>query len=188
MHKLGAHRESSGDFHEQVPWSFNDVYRREKTTGADRLVIAPSKDQIGVLLDLATVWSGDYWLLYVLLVSRCDQEPGRYQSPKLLTYDELASFCSQFKQYLETDGRHHFWIGSANQVGTLVYDQHNIIYAYGPLEQYEALLTRRGLRSGEISIPSPHTHCFNPENDQQEKNFLGHWQWIRTPLRDGDEY
>ncbi len=182
MHKLGTLR--AGD---AVPVIYPDIYDREPTSGPDRLVIAPATNHSNVLLDLADLWSGEFWLLYVLLVSRRDHEPGRYQSPFTVTPEQLRDFIDTYGSYLNSDGRHHFWVGSPAGEGTLVYDQHNVIYAYGPLESYEELLRSRGFHQAEVRSPSPHTHHYHGANDVYEDRILDHWSWHYTPLRDGDE-
>ena len=59
---------------------------------------------------------------------------------------EAEDFLRGFSRFLESDGRHHLWISSVPDGATLVYDGHNILYAYGPLELYEQVLAARGMR------------------------------------------
>lgn len=188
MHKLGFQRQTDGDFYEEVPHKYDNIFSCEQTSGPERLVIAPEGNHINILIDLAGAWDSDYWLLYILLVSRRGNEAARYQSPTQLDYDELQAFLGEYGEYLSSDGRHHFWIGSIEDEGMLVYDHHNVIYAYGDLDAYEARLIQRGLKIGEVSFPSPHTHCYNQENDENESRILTHWDWIQSPLQDGDDY
>jgi len=35
-----------------------------------------------------------------------------------------------------------------------------------------------------MSIPTPHIHGYNKENDGYEEEILNHWQWIHFPLED----
>ncbi len=188
MHKLGVFLENDTDFHDEVPFRYDNVYSREQTTGPERLVIAPREAHIDILIDLAATWQSDYWLLYILLVSRCGKEPSRYQSPAELDFEKLKEFLTEFGSFLSTDGRHHFWIGSTQNEGMLIYDQHDVIYAYGNLDEYEARLVRRGLTIGEVSFPAPHLHCYNQENDEHEIGLLNYFDWMQSPLQDGDEY
>lgn len=181
--KFGALR---GD--EDVPYAYPDVWERARTTGPDRLVVAPSRDHVGWLLRLARTWPGEFGLLYVLLVSRTDREPGRYQAPRPLDFAELEAFLAEFGPFLSTDGRHHLWIASTRTDGLLVYDQHDVIYAYGPLDDYVGILRDAGLREGPVRFPAPHTHHYHAENDAAEAALLSRWEWIRTPLRPGDEW
>ena len=135
MHKLGS---GQGDL--QQPVRYPNFWSVEPTTGPDRLVIAPAGDQVDVMRALCEEWPGDYFLLYVLLVPRLGtREPGRYQSPAPLSFERISEFCDRFRAFLQTDGRHHFWIGSCMESGLLVYDHHDVIYAYGDLD-HDALL------------------------------------------------
>ncbi len=181
--KIGA-----GAYGASENFSYGNIFQVEKTTGPDRLIIAPDKHQVDILLSLAQLWNRDYFLLYVLLVSRLGHFAGRYESAILLTFKETEHFCTTFKAFLETDGRHHFWIGSISNDSMLIYDQHNIIYAYGDLDRYIELLRQRGFKAGQVRIPAPHSHNFHAENDRFEDKIIEYWEWKYLPLQPGDDY
>lgn len=105
-----------------------------------------------------------------------------------LPFDSVAGFCRRFATFLESDGRHHLWISSPEAGGTLVYDQHEWIWAYGDLPTYLDVLADLGLREGEIELPFPHAHQYHPENDADARALMEYWEWIHSPLRPGDEY
>jgi hypothetical protein len=171
----------------EVPHVYPDIWARESTSsGGQRLVIAPSRDHLGLMLRLARAWLGDFHVLYVLLVARSDAQPGRYQSPTPLSYDELEDFLRRYAAFLATDGRHHLWIGSTEEDGTLVYDQHNVIYAYGALDEYIDLLSDEGFHEAPVDFPMPHCHFYNAANDAVERELFAHWAWVRHPLRPVD--
>ncbi len=89
-------------------------------------------------------------MLSVLLVPRQgERQPGRYQSPLPLSLEQVATFCRRFTPFLQGDGRHHLWIGSAVNAGLLIYDQHDWIWAYGDLPAYVRVLQERGFTEGE---------------------------------------
>ncbi|MCC6953540.1 MAG: hypothetical protein IT290_05440 [Deltaproteobacteria bacterium] len=172
---------------EMIPFRHDNVFTRERTTGSDRLVVGPRTNHVRVLLDLASTWKGDYWLLYILAVSRTGHPAARYQTPVTLDFEELTEFFDSFGTFLEADGRHHLWVGSADQEGILVYDRHDIIYAYGALDEYEARLAQRGFRMGEAKVPQTHEHQISSENDAQEGRILSYWEWLSVPLKPGDD-
>ncbi|MBI3843538.1 MAG: hypothetical protein HY292_02755 [Planctomycetes bacterium] len=124
MHKLSKH---VGDEETAVEWP--NLFYRQETTGLDRLVIAPRRNPIGLLTELAKYIEPEYYLLYVLVASRGSSLQGRYQSPPLQSVD-VRLFLDDFAGLLEHDARHHFWIGSTTTGDLLVYDDHGIIYAY----------------------------------------------------------
>jgi hypothetical protein len=70
---------------------------------------------------------------------------------------------------------------------TLVYDQHNVIYAYGPLNRFEEVLRKQGFKTGAVRFPSPHAHNYNPENDEEETRVLEYCEWLPTPLMKDDD-
>ncbi len=183
MYKFGTvHRWS------QAPHVYPNVWERQRTKGPDRLVIAPSADHVGLMLRLAETWrASGYFVLYVLILSRIGKDEGRYECPHALTFDELVAFVGQYGSFLESDGRHHFWIGSVDGQGTLVYDNHNVIYAYGSVDEYIDVLNVQGLTEAPVRFPNPHLPNYHPQNDVSEEAIVAHWAWRRLPLQPEDE-
>lgn len=70
---------------------------------------------------------------------------------------------------------------------TLVWDRHDLLYAYGDLEAYLACLQKMGFVEGDVVIPSPHEHHYQMEFDAQAAEVLRSFEWTRTPLRLEDE-
>jgi hypothetical protein len=91
-----------------------------------------------------------------------------------------------FQDYLENDGRHHFWIMAQPDYHSIIYDNHDILYAYGPLDEYRKILTSQGFSEGVFQFPAPHHHCYNVEFDQEEARILGYWDWEHFPLQPRD--
>ena len=172
----------------ELPYQYGDVWAIQKTTGPDRLAIAPSSRPIDLLLELAAVMNEPYGLLYVLQVPRNDTYPaGRYQSPEPISRGELGTFLRKFGTLLESDGRHHFWIMTIDKSAMLVYDRHNVFYAYGPLATFEGVLLRNNLQQAdEVSFPDPHVHHYNAEFDEQALQLMNYWSWLKYPLQDSD--
>ena len=102
-----------GDLEEE--FHYEDVWAREQTTGPERLVLAPSLDQVDLLLALAGRMVEPFWLLYVLAVPRGEGEPGRYQTTSSLTYSELSEFLARFRTFLEGDSRQSLWVKSESR-------------------------------------------------------------------------
>ncbi len=88
------------------------------------------------MIRLLEAMSGPFWLLYVLVVNRDDSELGRYQCSEPQTQEDVEAFLKDFQAFLEKDGRHHLWIASASSSEMLIYDRHNVIYAYGSLSEW----------------------------------------------------
>ena len=180
---------SSDLVNDHIPHDYGNIWFEEETAGPNRLIVAPSSAHINLMLDLARHIHPPYHCLYVLLLSRGDRhDTGRYESPLIETYDELCDFCNRFKSYLESDGRHHFWIGAPDDNGLLVYDQHNVIYAYGPLQQFKEFLLSKGFKRQKVKFPAPHAHKYHVENDPTEEELIKYWKWRVFPLQEGDEW
>jgi hypothetical protein len=169
------------------PYCYLNVWATEETSGGSRLVIAPGNDQVGVLLRLMEVMPEPFGLLYVLVVPRGEGEPGHYQSPEPQTRHAVARFLGEFKTFLENDGRHHLWIASTSSPAMLVYDRHNLIYSYGPLEEFRTILSEIGLKAtSSIQIPDPHAHHYHQRFDEDGNRMLAYWDWHYTPLHEAD--
>jgi hypothetical protein len=171
----------------ELPYQHRNIWAREKTAGPDRLVIAPSSGQVDLLLKLAAVMPEPYFLLYVLHTPRTEVAPGRYQSPEPVSRDQLSSFLRQFRDFLEGDARHDLWIGSSEKSSLLVYDRHQILFAYGPLDSFKSVLIENGLQeANEVRLPDPHVHRYNQEFDLQATDLMKFWSWTQFPLQDSD--
>jgi hypothetical protein len=170
-----------------MPFEYSDVWSLGKTSGPDRLVIAASKSQIDLMVELCSLVPEPYFVLYVLVVPRSDSSPGRYQSPDPLSRADLSVFANRFREYFECDGRHDLWIGAPDHAFLLVYDRHNVIYAYGPLDVVEERLRLRGIREvTDVAFPDPHAHNYNSEFDADEASILEYMHWKFSPLRGND--
>jgi hypothetical protein len=135
---------------------------------------------------LVSMMEPPYLLLYVLHTPRGEAEEGRYQSPELSLQD-LRSFIVRFGAYLSSDARFDLWAYSPIEQGTVVWDRHNQIFAYGPVEKFTAELLRLGFRAGHVEVPVPHQHHYRAEFDSQAKELLEHFSWSHSPLRSEDE-
>jgi hypothetical protein len=172
---------------ETVPFSYANIWDVERSSNYERLVIAPSSNQIDLLLELTGILPEPFGILYVLIISRANHEVGRYQNPQPARRLEMESFLKSFKDFFENDGRHHIWIASLPSSSTLVYDNHNVIYAYGQLEHFQRVLASQGLSRGEVTFPVPHTHNYNPMFDAEENRVLSYWEWKQFPLAESDQ-
>ena len=174
---------------EDRQFKYPNVWAVEKTSdGGSRLVIAPESDRVEFLIRLLHAMPGPFWLLFVLVVNRGGSELGRYQSPEPQTKEDAEAFLKNFQAFLEKDGRHNLWIASASSSEMLIYDRHNVIYAYGSLSKWQLVLSE--MRFSEvplIRIPSPHSHHYHQSMDGEERRMVGHWDWNRTPLMPSDE-
>jgi hypothetical protein len=150
------------------------------------ILIAADANQIDLIKDLARILKPPFYILYVLLVPRTDNEDGRYESKPFYGYDELDVFLNTYSEYFENDGRHNIWICEINGVGRIIYDHHNLIYGYGNIEPFKEVLKGNGNTAGEFSINHPHRHYFNEEYDEDEKEILSNNEWKRFPLQEND--
>ena len=165
---------------------YASTFQIERTTGADRLRISVEDAPQSLLSKLASPLAAPFFVLYVLHTSRCGNQLGRYQSPAI-QFDAVDGFMAEFCEFLTNDGRHDLWLHSPGSDATLVWDRHDLIYAYGPLEQFRAVL-KEGLLEAQVDgPPSPHAHMYHAEYDESERRILRYFQWSRSPLLNGDE-
>lgn len=170
-------------------WIYRNVWAAEETSeGGSRLAIAPARGQIDLLAAFLRDMTGPFWVLYVLIIPRGSGEPGRYQCPEPQTEGAVGRFLHEFSGFLEKDGRHNLWIASESGSEMLIYDRHNVIYAYGPLDRWRPILAADGFQEvPDISFPSPHSHHYHESLDTEEERMLDYWDWQRTALKGPDE-
>jgi hypothetical protein len=139
-----------------------------------------------LLLKLAPEVGSEFYVLWVLHTPRGGSSAGRYQSP-LLKFSEVRDLLARFGDFLEHDGRHDLWLHAPQSGATLVWDRHERLFLYGPLDRFEAVLKREGLTSGSTSVPAPHSHNYHPEFDQSERVMASALDWRIGELREEDE-
>ena len=174
---------------EDREFSYENIWAIEATTGgSSRLVVAPTERQTQLLTSLLTVMTGPFWILYVLVVPRGRGEQGRYQCPELQTAIAVDAFLNLFRSFIQDDGRHNVWIASESGSEMLIYDRHNVIYAYGPVDAFRDVLAAEGLKEvPSVRFPSPHSHHYHQSLDSEEERLLQYWNWQRSPLKESDD-
>jgi hypothetical protein len=183
LYKLGVVPGDLSDGLSDERFEYVNSWAIEETSGGDRLAIATGSGYIQLLGTLARCLEPPYLLLYVLAIPRGGGEPGRYQSNYSFSAVQLQDFLSEYSEFIERDARHNLWIRSSSAEGMLVYDRHNVIYAYGPLDQFIAELNSAGLvEAKEVRVPSPHAHHYHAEFDSEEIRILRNEDWTIPPL------
>jgi hypothetical protein len=181
MYKLGQFVEG-----EWMEYSHAAVFeRRAMKDGTARLEAGVPAGDVAVIRQLTRYMEPPFEILYVLLVSRGKGDLiGRYQSPPI-ERAHLDAFLSRYEGYFKSDGRFTLWIYTPQSM--LVWDKHNLLYAYGPVSDFENALRSMGFTPGRLSIPVPHAHNYHPECDADAGAILAHFEWQRSELRPGDD-
>jgi hypothetical protein len=165
---------------------YGNTFGQQTVWNQVRLCIGLDDAHDAALRELAVSLSGPFQLLYVLHTTRTGADLGRYQSPEL-TAVQVTEFLVRFGPFLAQDSRHDFWLRSHDDDATIVLDRHNLIYAYGQLEMFEATLVRIGASArGVPGVPYQHLHHYHSEWDDSERAILAAFPWTHTPLRDSD--
>jgi hypothetical protein len=171
------------------PWTYQNALAIEEPSGTQRLVIAPKSGHAGILERLIGIVPEPMQLLYVLVVPRGEGDAGRYQSSEPQSHEQVRRFLDEFRTFLETDGRQNLWIRSESGSAMLIYDRHDLIYGYGPVDEWKEILKQIGLievPSASIKIPDPHSHHYHASCDAEASPLLAYLEWHHTPLRDQD--
>lgn len=176
-----------GKIDNQQELAWDNIFQVENFPSFSRLRIGCKSQEIPLILEFCKEMAGPFGVLHVLLVSRLRKEPGRYQTPQPLSYEELEQFLYKHQEYFERDGRHHLWVASLSGEGQFIYDNHNYIYAYGDIDAYVIKLTSHGFKEGEVSIPAPHCHNYHTQFDNEEESVNNAFDWLYSPLREGDD-
>ena len=171
-----------GDF------DYGSIYFRDVHENYERLVIGATRGHVNLMEELCSGWSGNWYALYVLVISRTGRKEGRYQSQIFEQLLDLQIFNGMHQDFIEGDGRHHYWIGSTSNEGNLVFDEHNVIFAYGDLDAYEEKLKSKGFKEERFWFPVPHRHHYHATNDQKEDDLFEAQEWELFPLQEQDRW
>ena len=171
------------------PFEYGDTFVRETLSdGSVRLKVGVRSGHVGTLRALAAALEPPYRLLYILHTSPSGSPLGRYESPDL-DGPEVESFIHRFGSFVAEDARHDVWVHSESGA-TVVIDRYNMIYAYGPLDRFQEVLTKSGVLEvagwAAPSVPYPHALHYHPEWNAAERTLLSDLEWVRKPLRDVD--
>jgi hypothetical protein len=153
--------------------------------GATRLEVGSSNRQIELLRELSDILEAPFRILYVLIVPQSSQADGRYESPDEFDWDTLSQFLERYRVVFEQDGRHSLWVTARN--GQLIFTRHDIVYAYGPIDEYATLLRERGFIESAFTMPAPHVHYYHSQFDPIVRDILLSRPWRRYPLEEIDE-
>lgn len=179
---------AAGGFDSERPFSHGAVFAYETmSSGAERIVAGNPGGDPAVFARLIREIEPPFYLLYVLHTPRSEVEPGRYQSP-LLEAAQLFDILDRYGGYFQSDGRHHLWVFSPEQEATVVWDNHNMIFAYGPLKDFERAFREMGFQPGpRPSMDFEHLHFYRSEFDEMADQLLDELDWEWSELRDGDD-
>ena len=160
-----------------APYRHPRVWLREPTDERERLRIGAGIGTLDLFRALAAPLREPLFLLVVMRAPRV-VEAGRWESIAL-THPELDRFLGRYGELFEEDARARLWVGEIDGVGMLVLDEHDLIYAYGPLHTFEQVLREHGYTSGDPAVPSPHEHRYNHRYDELEQDLRRLWAWNR---------
>jgi len=168
-------------------YQYHNVFERQRfSDGEERLRIGPGRGHVELMIELIERLSEPLRLLYVLVAARGRDQPGRYEAASGMSFDDTENFLKEFADFLQSDGRHHLWVSSPG-FGTIVYDRHDVLYAYGPLDKFVEVLQANGLKEGKVEVPAPHWHGYHQDFDEAQSQVLSRFQWIHSKLRTGDD-
>jgi hypothetical protein len=149
----------------------------------DRIIAGVPGGDPSIFIRMIESLEPPYYLLYVLHTPTGEGLPGRYQSPAL-SLAEVSDFFSHFAPYFVGDGRFDIWALAPGDKATVVWDRHNRLFGYGPLERYSEKLISMGFGAGHPTIPAPHAHHYRFHITAQE--ILAAFDWSHSPLRPED--
>ena len=152
----------------------------------ERIVAGVPGGEPSVLEHLVECLEPPYHLLYVLHTPRGEAQPGRYQSPAL-SLAQVKDFLRRFAPFLSGDARFDLWAYSPSDQATLVWDRHNQLFGYGPVDKFSSKLLALGFTHGYPDIPAPHEHNYRSELDGLAKEVLAAFNWSHSPLLPEDE-
>lgn len=157
-------------------------------TDYPRVYFATDDGYISLIRQCLEFMPAPFHVMYVLIRNISGNENiGRYYTETQMSRKELNSFLDQFGEFFEGDGRHNIWFISNEPKTFIVYDHHNVMFAYGEQEQFLRLLRSKNYIEKEPDIPNPHYHAYNYDYGIDETDVLNSREWIRYDLEPDDD-
>lgn len=172
--KLGFWNPDSG----WVPVVQEDRFQHQSISGVRRILISTSGDPLELMSKLLGIYASPYRLSYFIVSASEGTQASKYELSGL-SADELASILVRYREFLRTDARHHLWV-HATGGGTLIYDEHDWIYAYGSQSEISTYLGGLGFVESAPEIPFPHLHNEPRENDSVLSELLSAFDWKKS--------
>ncbi len=167
-------------------WIHLRTFRFERMGDSARITAGCPGGDAAIFHQVVACLAEPYLLLYVLHTPRGEQRAGRYESGEL-SAAEFAAFLMRFAGYLGGDSRFDLWVHAPEEDATIVWDRHDLVHAYGPLERVAGILGSLGFNEGEVDVPVPHIHHYRQEFDADAADLLASRTWSWGPLRPEDE-
>ena len=163
------------------------AYRHPETFElSGRLVAGVPGSDPRLFKAMLALLQGPVRLLYVLHTPRGEAAPGRYESPAL-SLEEATHFIERFADFLAADGRFDLWAHSATDRATVVWDRHDQLFCYGPVDRFASRLRELGFSAGNVDIPAPHRHHYHKDMDTLAAGVMCAFEWHHSPLKPEDE-
>jgi hypothetical protein len=161
-----------------VPVQQGNRFQYQNISGVKRILISTENDPLGLISDLLEFYSSPFRFSYFIVSSTDVGEPSKYELQGL-SREQLTHILNQFSEFFRSDARHHLWI-HATGGGTLIYDEHDWIYAYGSQNEIASFLTGTGFEEKPPEIPFPHLHNEPRENDVRMRELLNSYEWKKS--------
>lgn len=169
-----------------LPYSHRPIFSVSSPHGRERLLAGMPGDDPTPFVRLVECLEPPYQLLYVLHTPRGEGRAGRYQSGEVGP-EQFNRFVARFASFLTGDARFDLWAHSAADEATVVWDRHDQLFAYGPMERYASVLRALGFSDGDASVSFAHQHHYRQEFDADAAALLNHFSWIHSLLHEADE-
>lgn len=170
----------------RTPYRHPRLWSREAISGVERLCVGGGERSAALLGDLAGCLPGPLFVVAVLGVAHAGKAEKLESEP--LDIEAVVRFLDDFRELFENDARAEAWVGATSGEGLLVLDEHDLIYAYGPLDDFEEILVAREFEGGDPGVSFEHLHRFNAELDHMELRLREWGSWRRAlPLDDEEE-
>ncbi len=166
----------------------SNCYKQIATdTPYPRVVFATTEGYINLIRECLRIMPEPFHFTYVLIRPINGLSIGRYCTVEPLSRKEMSEFLDEYGHFLEHDARHHIYFSSDDPGTFLVYDHHDIIYAYGRQEVFLNHLRNKNYLEAEPQIENPHYHGFNHDHRVDERQLIASRQWTIYDLEPIDD-
>ena len=137
-----------------APLSFGRTFEVQSSGGSDRLVVTAPKGWGCLLRQIVFRHPGPYACAYEERRAEGDLEI--LTGP--LNQSQVDGLVEATEEFLESDPRHSFTLGTVSPAIRVVLDEHNFLHVFGDLPATKGWLETQGFVERAVTLPTPHIH------------------------------
>ena len=164
--------------------TFGNVFEHDQSGESARIILGLDSGWVDFMLD-AVRQRTKVMMLFNQVLPRDPGRAGKYTSD-LSTKAEATEVLERFRDLIERDARHEFWLSWPDEGDQAVLDNHNRLFLYGRQDVWRHQCEQFRVVEGPVILADPHAHFYHAEYDEDVAELLERYAWTFYPALDDD--